>query len=151
MGPGKAETQKRRFDRPRIFGLRYPCAHACAMDRNQTGRMGENVAARLLEAKGYRIEARNFRAGRSEVDIIAWDTRTGALVFVEVKTRASDAFGGPEGAVDTRKMDRMARVAGVYMDLIGHEGELRFDIVSILMRRGVVLDIRHFEDVFFPM
>lgn len=121
------------------------------MDHIETGRMGENIAARLLEAKGYRIEARNFRAGRSEVDIIAWDGQTGALVFVEVKTRASDAFGGPEGAVDGRKMDRMARAAGVYMDQIGHEGELRFDIISVLMRQGKVMDIRHYEDVFFPM
>lgn len=119
------------------------------MKTTEIGRIGENIAAEYLGAKGYRIVARNYRLGRGEIDIIAWlgeDT----LVFVEVKTRASDGFGGPEEAVTLKKQDLLARTAGCYMESIGYEWAIRFDIVSVLWRNGRVKEIRHAEDAFFP-
>ena len=116
-----------------------------------TGKLGERIAAEYLEGKGWRIAERNWRgAGRGEVDIIAW-AHERLLVFVEVKTRSGDGFGGPEGAVDARKQDLLARTAGLYMEHISYDWEIRFDIVAVLMKGGTVREIRHVEDAFFPM
>ncbi|HRI61351.1 MAG TPA: YraN family protein [Saprospiraceae bacterium] len=115
-----------------------------------TGKRGESLAAQYLEQKGWRIAERNWRAGRGEIDLIAWPHER-LLVFVEVKTRAGDGFGGPEEAVDARKQDIMARTAGAYMEQIGYDWEIRFDIVAVLLKGDKVLEIRHVEDAFFPM
>lgn len=108
------------------------------------------MAANYLQDKGYRIALQNFRSGKGEIDLIAW-APGGALVFVEVKTRSLDAYGGPEEAVDKKKQDQIARTAGSYMEQIGHEGEIRFDIISVLLQKDQVKNIRHAEDAFFPM
>lgn len=116
----------------------------------ETGKQGEQIATEFLEAKGWRIAERNWRAGRGEIDLIAWAEER-LLVFVEVKTRAGDGYGGPEEAVDARKQDIMARTAGAYMEHIGYDWEIRFDIVAVLLKGDKVLEIRHVEDAFFPM
>jgi putative endonuclease len=116
----------------------------------ETGKIGEAAAADFLEQKGWRIAERNWRAGRGEVDIIAW-AHEQLLVFVEVKTRASEGFGGPEEAVDAKKQDLLARAAGAYMEQIGYDWEIRFDIVALIVRNGQVRELRHVEDAFFPM
>ena len=114
-----------------------------------TGQSGEDLAAAFLEKKGWKIVERNWRGGRGEVDIIAWAADQ-LLVFVEVKTRSSEIFGGPEGAIDARKQQILAYTAGLYMESIGYEWEIRFDVISVILRRGVLLDLRHVEDAFFP-
>ena len=121
------------------------------MTHTETGQLGEMLAVDFLEKKGWRIAERNWRGtGRGEVDIIAW-AHDRLLVFVEVKTRSNDGFGGPEDAVDARKQDLLARTAGRYMEHIGYDWEIRFDIVAVLMRGKTVREIRHVEDAFFPM
>lgn len=118
------------------------------MSHLEIGKLGENLAAEYLQNKGYQILRQNFRAGKGEIDLIA-QTPEGCLVFVEVKTRALDGFGGPEEAVDRKKQDIIARTAGSFMEQIGHEGELRFDIISVLLAKGQLKNIRHVEDAFF--
>ena len=93
--------------------------------------------------------AQNYRAGRGEIDLIAWE-HDQLLVFFEVKTRASDDFGGPESAVHAKKQDLMARTAGFFMDSIGYGWAIRFDIIAILLKNEVVVDLRPIEDAFFP-
>jgi putative endonuclease len=119
------------------------------MKNQQIGKQGEDLAAQLLLEKGFRIVERNYRAGRVELDIIAW-AHDRLLVFVEVKTRASENFGGPLDAVDAKKQARMARAAAWYMDSIGYDWEIRFDIVAILLKDDKLQEIRHVEDAFFP-
>ncbi|MBW2714474.1 MAG: YraN family protein, partial [Deltaproteobacteria bacterium] len=64
--------------------------------RNELGAEGERRAADHLAARGYRIIARNVRAGGVEMDLIA---RRGPLVvFVEVKTRREGGPGSGEDA-----------------------------------------------------
>lgn len=116
----------------------------------ETGQAGEAAAAAYLEEKGWRIAERNWRAGRGELDIIAW-AHDSLLVFVEVKTRSSDGFGGPEDAVNAKKQDLLARTAGLYMEHIGYDWEIRFDIVAVFVKGSTVQEIRHVEDAFFPM
>ncbi len=118
----------------------------------ETGKLGENAAAEFLEKQGWRIVERNWRSGRYEVDIIAWTTEE-ILVFVEVKTRSGDNFGygSPEASIDAKKQDMLSRAAGIYMESIDYEWEIRFDVVAVLLKNGKVLEIRHLEDSFFPM
>ncbi|MEO6038420.1 MAG: YraN family protein [Saprospiraceae bacterium] len=114
----------------------------------ETGKRGEALAAEYLAQKGWRLVEYNYRSGRGEIDIIAW-AHDKLLVFVEVKTRSGDGFGGPEDAVNLRKQDLLARTAGRYMEQIGYDWEIRFDIIAIIMRGDFVLEIRHVEDAFF--
>jgi len=78
--------------------------------------------------------ARNFhqRAGRGELDIVARDG--GVLVFVEVKTRATAAFGSPARAVDRDKEKDLRRAAHEYLRRAGSDPQLaRFDLVNIVL------------------
>ena len=110
-----------------------------------TGRRGEDLAHRFLQRQGYTVVARNFRppSGSGEIDLVAWDGPT--LVFVEVKTRASEEFGAPDRAVDGEKEKRLLRAARSYAHRAGVEMELaRFDIVSVVLdqppRLGLIRD-----------
>ena len=115
---------------------------------NETGKAGELAARRLLETKGYLVLEANWRFHRAEVDLIAKDGKI--LVFVEVKTRSSDAFGKPEAFVDARKQRFLTEAASAYMEQIGHDWEIRFDIISVLAKHGEEALLEHFEDAFFP-
>lgn len=99
------------------------------------GIRGERRAARYLRRRGYRILARNFRAAGAEIDLVALDGET--LVFVEVKTRRSEAAGSPLAAVDARKQARLRRAAEVYAARAGTQRPVRFDVVAIRARRLV--------------
>lgn len=113
------------------------------------GQQGEDLAAEMLCQKGWKIAERNWRSGRGELDIIAWENER-LLVFVEVKTRSYDAFGGPEEAISAKKINLLQRTAGLYMESIGYDWEIRFDVVSIILDDRHPPEIRHIEDAFFP-
>lgn len=113
----------------------------------QTGEQGEAIALHCLLKKGYAILEKNWRYRRAEVDLIAKDGEI--LVFVEVKTRTSDHFGRPEAFVTERKKQFLQTAATVYMEQIGHEWEIRFDIIAVLLHPSREAEIQHFEDAFF--
>ena len=98
------------------------------------GREGERLAARHLRRHGYRLLYRNFRAPHGgEVDLVCRDKTCDTLVFVEVKTRRSLAFGAPGEAVTREKQKLIARGALAWLELLGHpEIHFRFDIVEVL-------------------
>ena len=81
--------------------------------RGETGRYGEDLAAKYLTQHGYRIIQQNYRASCGEVDIVAKDNDV--LVFVEVKTRTGQGFGSPAEAVTYRKRQQISRAALVYL------------------------------------
>jgi putative endonuclease len=98
----------------------------------QIGRNGEKLAASALEARGYQIVELNWRCTGGEIDLVAWDGDE--LVFVEVKTRHSIAFGLPEDAVTPAKKRRLLRCGLIY----SFEHNLmdttwRIDLVSIVL------------------
>jgi putative endonuclease len=98
------------------------------------GRRGEDLAHRFLRKQGFIIVARNYRlaAGDAEADLIAWEGRT--LAIVEVKTRASGAFGPPERAVGPEKQRHLLRVAREYARKTGVPWQqVRFDVVTVLL------------------
>ena len=108
----------------------------------------EGLAAEFLRKKGYRILERNYRTRRGEMDIVAEEA--GALVFVEVKARRGDQFGGPHAAVGWRKQQQLIRVASHYMARHRIENrDCRFDLVLIsedpLRRKQIDLVRNAFE------
>lgn len=130
--------------RPRPGG----CAHAegTLSRSHRLGRLGEALAARHLEAAGWRILATNFRSGRKEVDLIA--RKGDVIAFVEVKTRRGDGFGHPLEAVTWRKRKEIAEVARAWLEASRPERRctLRFDAVAIHVVPGRAPRIEHVED-----
>lgn len=115
---------------------------------SEVGDRGERIAARFLEANGYRLVLSNFKVpvGRNskgvsvtgEIDLIALDGET--LCFVEVKTRTSSDFASPVTNVNKRKQRQIIRAARVYKRIFGvTETPHRFDVVSVVMEKPTPL------------
>ncbi|MBX2871414.1 MAG: YraN family protein [Saprospiraceae bacterium] len=115
---------------------------------NDLGLKGEQLARRYLEDKGYRIIVANWRHGRGEIDLIAEFEDT--LVFVEVKTRSSGHFGQPDEFVGPKKEQQVATAACAYMEQVRYQGEIRFDIVGIIIPAHSRPEVKHIQDAFFP-
>lgn len=100
------------------------------------GKVGEDMAVKLLKGKGYKILDRNFRTRLGEVDIIARAGaragKNGTLVFVEVKARGKGAYSTSLEAVDLRKRARVVKAALEYMTRhsIPEDTDVRFDVVG---------------------
>ena len=112
------------------------------------GRRGEDMAARYLRRRGYKIIARGQGWKGGELDIVALDGET--IVFVEVRTRQSDAPTRPEESVDLNKQRRLTRLAVGYLKRHRlFDRPARFDVIGVVwpggQRRPV---IRHVEDAF---
>ncbi len=94
------------------------------------GRAGEIKAAEFLKREGYKILHTNYKTSLGEIDIIAMDGET--IVFVEVKTRSSDAFGAPSEAVNVKKRQKYFRVSLEFLKKQGKmDSPARFDVVEI--------------------
>jgi putative endonuclease len=112
--------------------------------RAQIGALGEDLAVDHLTSLGLRVVDRNWRCRYGELDVIAVDEAAGVLVFVEVKTRTSDRFGGVEQAVTPQKVRRLRRLAGVWLAAQqGSWAHLRIDVVRVRIGRGPVPEITH--------
>ncbi len=117
------------------------------LDRLMLGKQGEELACRELRRRGYAILARRFRTRFGEIDIIARDGPT--LVFIEVKTRSSVAFGRPADAVTLRKQAKIGLMASEF--LVRHSRRLnpcRFDVVAVTVEEGRAPDIEVFRGAF---
>ena len=116
--------------------------------RPDLGRHGEDLAHRYLRKHKYVIVARNYRpasGSAGEIDLIA---RHGTrLIFVEVKTRTSNAISFPERAVNDDKRRYMMRVAREYARRAGVElDDVRFDVIAITGSKNPVIE--HLKDAF---
>ena len=99
------------------------------------GDRGEAWAVRRLEQLGYRIVERNYRCPLGEIDCVA--VHRGAVVFLEVKARATTAYGDPLEAVDRRKRRKLTRLARYYVaEKNLHGAALRFDVVAVRVEDG---------------
>lgn len=99
--------------------------------RLSLGRCGEEAAALYLSAQGYSIVARNLRTPVGEIDILA--KKANVLIFIEVKTRRSLAFGSPLEAVGPRKQRQIIRAAQWYLSDSPYRSlQPRFDVIAIL-------------------
>jgi putative endonuclease len=99
------------------------------------GKIGEDLACRELERRGYAVVERRHRQRGGEIDIIARDGKT--LVFVEVKTRGGRAFGGAAEGVTWQKRRRLVRLATEYVVQRRYDDcPCRFDVVAIHLEGG---------------
>lgn len=115
--------------------------------RHQFGQASEVLAERFLQAKGYRILARNLRTALGELDLVAEDH--GVLVFVEVKARATEAFGGAMSAVDRKKQTKLVRLASQYLARHHLSDRLcRFDVVLVQGHLPSQGRIEHLQNAF---
>lgn len=109
--------------------------------------LGEELAAKFLEKKGYKIIERNFRKGYGEIDIIAVYKNT--LVFVEVKTRTTSLFGTPLEQISYFKLKSLVKTAKFYKHLNPNLPEaLRIDAISVILdENNGTNEIEHMENI----
>lgn len=115
--------------------------------KDALGRRGEEIAARYLASRGLAIVERNWRCPQGEIDLIARDG--GELVFVEVKTRSSVAFGHPLESITPVKLARLRRLAAAWCDAHpgGHD-TIRIDAIAVIAPRAGAVEVEHLERVF---
>ena len=103
---------------------------------------GERTAARHYRLRGYRILGANVRAGGHELDLVV--RRGRRLVFVEVKERAGDGYGGAVGAVDREKRRRVRKAAASWLQAHPETAELEigFEVAAITDGHLERLDLR---------
>jgi putative endonuclease len=117
------------------------------LSRIEIGALGEQLAVEHLQGLGLRIVARNWRCRYGELDVIAAEGAD-ILVFVEVKTRTVDCFGGVAEAVTPQKVRRIRRLAGLW--LAGQDSswsQIRIDVVGVRIGRCRTPEVTHVRGV----
>lgn len=115
-------------------------------EKNETGRIGENIARSYLKKHGLTILHTNWRFHRYELDIVARDKTH--LVIVEVKTRSKNHLLAPEEAVNKRKIRRIVAAADAYARKFALDLPVRFDVVC-LIKNGLIYEVEHIVDAFY--
>ncbi|KAB1066900.1 YraN family protein [Tamlana haliotis] len=115
-------------------------------EHNKLGEKGEQLAVDFLLKHGYQILERNYRFGKSEIDIIAKIKDT--LAVVEVKTRSTIDFGNPQDFVKPKQIQRLVYAINHYVQKNGLDVDVRFDIIAIV-KAGKTFQIEHLEDAFY--
>jgi len=100
------------------------------MKRQETGKLGEQIACGALEKKGYRILEKNYRCRHGEIDLVA--RHRGDIVFIEVRSKTGNTFGTPEESLTATKKKKLVATA---LDYLGsHQGlpeNWRIDFVAV--------------------
>jgi putative endonuclease len=118
------------------------------LTRAQLGALGEQLAADHLTGLGLRILNRNWRCRHGELDVIACDAATRTVVFVEVKTRTGDGYGGLAHAVTEWKVRRLRRLAGLW--LAGQDerwAAVRIDVIGVRIGRRRTPELTHLKGI----
>ena len=111
-----------------------------------TARLGEEIATEFLIKKGYKIIDRNFRKGYGEIDIVT--THNHVLIFVEVKTRTTNLYGGAIEAISYSKLRKLTRTCEYYKILHPKLPEaLRIDAILIDLENNKPKNIQHIENI----
>lgn len=112
------------------------------------GKIGEDLTCEFLKREKYIIIERNFRCRQGEIDIIAKDTKSQELVFMEVKTRTSLHYGRPAEAVNNVKQHNIYKCANYYIYKNRIENiPIRLDVIEIYIKSGKP-KINHIEQAF---
>lgn len=118
------------------------------LTRAEIGALGERLAADHLLGLGLRIVARNWRCRYGELDLIAVDPAADTLVFVEVKTRTGDGFGGLAQAVTVQKARRLRRLAGIWLAAQDQRwAAVRIDVIGVRIGRRRTPELIHLRGV----
>ena len=110
------------------------------------GSQAEDVAAQWLSQRGFKIIEQNVRIGNGELDIVA--RLDGKIIFVEVKARRNVCYGLAEEAVTQTKLDRLRSAVRAYTIRERFDwNDIRLDVITLIMDRGVWVIDRYIEDV----
>ncbi|BBY43257.1 YraN family protein [Mycolicibacterium celeriflavum] len=119
-----------------------------SLTRAEIGALGEQLAVDHLRSLGLRVLGRNWRCRYGELDVIAVDDTARIVVFVEVKTRTSDQFGGVAQAVTPQKVRRLRRLAGLWLAAQDTGwSQVRIDVVGVRIGRRRTPEITHLQGV----
>jgi len=116
----------------------------------QKGKIGEEIAAKFLAKKGFKIIDQNWRDKFGEIDLIVLDKNT--LVFVEVKLKIGSDYGSPEQMINKRKISQIQKTA---YDFLRQHPQLdpkfpqhRIDAVCIILNKDKsVRRVRHYKNL----
>ena len=118
------------------------------MTRRQEGALAEDLAARFLSARGFRILQRNHQIRSGELDLVV-EAPDGTLCFVEVRARTDVGFGRPAETVTFAKRRRLISAARHYLATrVRGEPPCRFDVVEIIGNVAAGARLEHIEDAF---
>lgn len=118
------------------------------LTRAEIGALGEQLAVDHLESLGLRVLVRNWRCRYGELDVIAADDARRIVLFVEVKTRTSDQFGGIAQAVTPDKVRRLRRLAGVWLAAQnGSWAAVRIDVIGVRIGRRRTPEVTHLQGI----
>lgn len=112
-----------------------------------SGKKGEELAAKHLKKNGYKILERNFRKPYGEIDIIAQKGEN--IAFVEVKTRKNDLYGTPAEFVTSKKQERLKKAAYTYIQQNNLDAEFTFDIIEVYLNAEKGVKINHLINAFY--
>lgn len=116
---------------------------------NDLGKWGEEQAALYLRNKGWYIRHRDWHYGHRDIDIVAIDEDGCMLLFVEVKTRSTNAWGEPDCAIDLEKQNNIIRAVSAYLRIFRmNHCEIRYDTISIVGTPDTGAVITHKENAF---
>lgn len=119
-------------------------------DRKLLGRWGEKHSERFLKKKGLKVLTRNFLCKTGEIDLVMVDN-DGSIVFVEVRTKASEEFSSVESSITFPKKTRLIKAARYFISTNNIENRpFRFDIVAIVLGNKGKPQVRHYENAFVP-
>ena len=113
---------------------------------NELGKKGEQLAVDFLLQNNYTIVERNYRFDKAEVDIIARQKDT--LAIIEVKTRSTSDFGNPQDFVKPKQIQHLVKAVNEYVIESDLDVDIRFDIIAIV-KKGNGYDIEHLENAFY--
>lgn len=105
------------------------------MNRSRLGQRAEEQARRFLETQGLTLVTCNYRNRWGEIDLIMRDGPQ--LVFVEVRYRRHQHYGGALASIDHRKQARLIHTASRYLQSSAHRGAARFDVVALDARFNI--------------
>jgi len=113
---------------------------------NEFGKQGEQLAVEFLLKQGYEICTQNYRYRKAEIDIIARQGET--LAIIEVKSRNMGFLEDVSTTINTKKRRLLVEAADQYVQERDLDIEVRFDIITVI-KKGTKFKIDHLENAFY--
>jgi len=115
-------------------------------NKDTVWKIGEAAAKEYLENKGYQIIEQNYQTKYAEIDLIV--KKNNVLIFIEVRTKRSLAFGTPEESIDQKKLKKLYWNAEVYMANKKYKGQSRIDAICIILNSdNTIKKLEHYENI----
>lgn len=116
------------------------------MNHNETGQIGEDLAKKYLENKGYKIIEKDFKTKFAEIDLVG--IKNNELVIFEVRTKRGEMFGSPEDTINKKKLGKILLGARIFSAAKKWSGPMRVDAVCLVLAPdNQISRIGHYENI----